>query len=464
MAFDAIMWAKLKNCASLRDGKIPSEQLPSYIDDVVEVPSYSNLPQPGLKSVIYYTVDTQQSWRWGSSRYILITSDNFDELVTKDQIDKFITAEYVDEQINSIDYSDFATKSDVDKKISEIDIPSVAGLASEQYVQDKISEIDIPEIPENLSQFNNDVGYIRADDIPKIDLSDYYTKSDTESLVNEAVAGINIPDTSNFITMKDVEDKGYLTEHQSLDGYALKSDIPDVSNFVTQEDIDSAIENIEIPLVDTSKFVTNSQLLDMLADKSDEIPFTENYTVGLAEGLGGFKNGDSLKNLTIKQILIQLLNLSIYEPSEPDIPSQGDITVDNIEKAYTTKDGGITFELVDNNIITDNTASGYDKEGIFVDDSGNIGYQIQLSAVEDDSDTNIYVDSKYVVTDIQQWNDSKKSWASSNDISAWIWDESPTLITVNVDGKDVEMRVYTYDIESYGGRGASKWRFIVDLA
>lgn len=38
-------------------------------------------------------------------------------------------------------------------------------------------------------------------------------------------------------TMEEVEAKGYLTEHQSLEGYALKSEIPDVSGYQTEEQV-----------------------------------------------------------------------------------------------------------------------------------------------------------------------------------------------------------------------------------
>lgn len=55
----------------------------------------------------------------------------------------------------------------------------------------------------------------------------------TENYVDDAVANIDIPDTSKFITVipdeyvteSELNAKGYLTEHQSLDGYAKMSDI-----------------------------------------------------------------------------------------------------------------------------------------------------------------------------------------------------------------------------------------------
>lgn len=46
------------------DGLIPSTQLPSYVDDVVEVPTEASLPQPGESGKIYVTADTDLIFRW----------------------------------------------------------------------------------------------------------------------------------------------------------------------------------------------------------------------------------------------------------------------------------------------------------------------------------------------------------------------------------------------------------------
>ena len=46
------------------DGLIPSTQLPSYVDDVVEVSTEAALPQPGESGKIYVTADTNLIYRW----------------------------------------------------------------------------------------------------------------------------------------------------------------------------------------------------------------------------------------------------------------------------------------------------------------------------------------------------------------------------------------------------------------
>lgn len=58
--------------ADLVDGKVPSSQLPSYVDDVIEVANYASLPVTGEIGKIYITLDTNFIYRWSGSTYIEI--------------------------------------------------------------------------------------------------------------------------------------------------------------------------------------------------------------------------------------------------------------------------------------------------------------------------------------------------------------------------------------------------------
>ena len=55
-------------------GKVPSSQLPSYVDDVVEYASLSSFPNPGSSGIIYVALDTNKTYRWSGSEYIEISS------------------------------------------------------------------------------------------------------------------------------------------------------------------------------------------------------------------------------------------------------------------------------------------------------------------------------------------------------------------------------------------------------
>jgi hypothetical protein len=55
-------------------GKVPSAQLPSYVDDVVEVANFASLPGTGETGKIYVTIDANKTYRWTGSTYIEISA------------------------------------------------------------------------------------------------------------------------------------------------------------------------------------------------------------------------------------------------------------------------------------------------------------------------------------------------------------------------------------------------------
>ncbi|SEA79197.1 hypothetical protein SAMN04487851_11439 [Prevotella sp. tc2-28] len=56
-------------------GKVPSSQLPSYVDDVLEYDTKSAFPATGEGGKIYVDKSTNTSWRWSGSAYTQIKGD-----------------------------------------------------------------------------------------------------------------------------------------------------------------------------------------------------------------------------------------------------------------------------------------------------------------------------------------------------------------------------------------------------
>lgn len=56
-------------------GKVPSSQLPSYVDDVLEYDSLSDFPLTGESGKIYIAKDTNKTYRWSGTTYVKIGSD-----------------------------------------------------------------------------------------------------------------------------------------------------------------------------------------------------------------------------------------------------------------------------------------------------------------------------------------------------------------------------------------------------
>lgn len=188
----------------------------------------------------------------------------------KDQEDVLVTF------ATKAELSDVATSgSYTDLKDTPV-IPSVEGLASEEYVAEAIKNI------------------------PSVDLSDYAKKED-------------IPDVSRFlseipaeyVTETELDSKGFLTQHQDLSSYALKTDIPtDISKFNNDAGYLTEHQSLEglateefvrdqigaIPETDVSGLATKDELSSK-ADKSYVDEAISNVSVDLT----GYATEDFVK-------------------------------------------------------------------------------------------------------------------------------------------------------------------------
>ena len=102
-------------------------------------------------------------------------------------------------------------------------IPSLDGYATKDYVDEAIKNLDINQEDIDLT------GYAKTEDIP--------TK--TSQLTNDSGFLTSIP--SEYITDEELNDKGYLTEHQDLSSYATKT-------YVAEEIAKAQLEGEDINL------------------------------------------------------------------------------------------------------------------------------------------------------------------------------------------------------------------------
>lgn len=326
--------------------------------------------------------------------------------------EKAATQEWVQEQgylTEHQDLSEYAKKSElpvvdglaseefVIKKIAEAKLADQEVDLSAYYTKSEteaainaaIGAIDIPEVPTKVSELENDAGYITAEDIPGTDLSNYYNKAETENLIAEAVESIEHPTVNldGYATEEWVNEQGYLTEHQDLSEYAKKTElfsksykdlvdtpeIPSIDGLASEEYVDNAIANIDIPEVDLTNVYTKNETDSVIASaisnikhptpdltayalksdleiKADDIPFATNRYVSNA--IGNFVAGESVRGLTIAEILAKLLGLS-------DVP-QG-VVDDIIINKYGLYqfDDSIEIEKLEFTLTEFNTAEEY---------------------------------------------------------------------------------------------------------
>lgn len=57
------------------NGTVPASQLPSYVDDVLEHPNRAAFPTTGESGKVYIAADTNITYRWSGSSYVVIGSD-----------------------------------------------------------------------------------------------------------------------------------------------------------------------------------------------------------------------------------------------------------------------------------------------------------------------------------------------------------------------------------------------------
>ena len=66
--------SQLTDKADLVDGLVPANQLPGYVDDVLEYADLASFPLPGEASKLYIAIDTNLVYRWGGSTYAVTSS------------------------------------------------------------------------------------------------------------------------------------------------------------------------------------------------------------------------------------------------------------------------------------------------------------------------------------------------------------------------------------------------------
>jgi hypothetical protein len=74
-------------------GLVPSTQLPSYVDDVLEYANLASFPATGTSGKIFVALDTNKTYRWSGSAYVYITSGAVDSVAGKTGIVSLVSSD-----------------------------------------------------------------------------------------------------------------------------------------------------------------------------------------------------------------------------------------------------------------------------------------------------------------------------------------------------------------------------------
>lgn len=109
---------------------------------------------------------------------------------------------------NKPNFADVATSGNYNDLSNKPTIPSVKGLASEAYVNEKVAAIVIPEVPTKVSKLENDKGYLTEHQ----SLAEYAKTADLAQVAktgsyNDLADKPTIPSTTGLASTKYVDDK-----------------------------------------------------------------------------------------------------------------------------------------------------------------------------------------------------------------------------------------------------------------
>ena len=146
---------------------------------------------------------------------------SLDNYYTKGQTDeKFLTKTEVG------NLADYVKTGDLDTRVGEAGYVKTDALTT--TLTSYAKKTDIPSVPTKLSDLINDSGFITT-----------YTETDP----------VWTSEKSNYYTKTEIDNKNYLTEHQSLADYAKKSEIP--TDYVKNGELDTKVSEAGYVKTDT---------------------------------------------------------------------------------------------------------------------------------------------------------------------------------------------------------------------
>lgn len=338
------------------------------------------------------------------------TKSEVDSIISEITVDtsNFYTKAEIDDKLENItiDTSDFYTKNEVDSALgakadlAELDKYQLSANAFSGDYNDLTNKPNIPVVPQVVSAFQNDAGYITLAEVPTTDLSNYALKTD-------------IPDVSNFITSDALTPyakinyvDGQLTTKANvseLANYALKSEIPVVPTKTSELQNDSGyITLAQVPTTDLTNYYVKSEVDGKLDLK-----------LNITDAFSG-----SYNDLTDKPVI----------PVLPEnITTLGNNT--NVANGLVLigEDGKIPSKLYDADSSTEYTAGN----GITITDN-----KISVR----DSGYNVYTDT-YQITEIKEGETSNNTYHSGS-----------ILIGENVNNNGIEItwkESSKYNTDSY---------------
>ena len=303
----------------IEDNKIKFKFDTSLITDNERINCYIILKNEEKESDVYsFSFDVKMS-EYDLKDNLPIKERYFANSVVVDKLD-VLTKEVLAEELEKAK-STFALKTDLSEFVRTSDITDVVRTATLNDYQLKSEMPNVTEIVNStvdskgfLTAHQSLIDYAKKSELPidyvsnskleelktqlTIDTSNFATKQELQEVSNRQVTvdTSNLatkeelnqlrgsqPNVDNLVTKDELNSKGYLTQHQSLEEYAKKTELPQPYNDTDIKSRLTTLENRPASNVDTSEFVRNrvyesnkevfNTQLNRKLDR-DETPFT----------------------------------------------------------------------------------------------------------------------------------------------------------------------------------------------
>lgn len=182
----------------------------------------------------------------------------------------------------TIDTSNFATKTSVDDvaaKVTQLENRPVTSSYDDSEIKREIKELKDRPVTANIDTSNlatkQELEQVRNNQ-PNVDTSNLATKEELNQLRGSQ------PNVDNLVTKDELNSKGYLTQHQSLEEYAKKTELPQPYNDTDITNRLTALENRPAGNggdVDVSNFITKQEVARDYAPLSNVVEINKQLTV-----------------------------------------------------------------------------------------------------------------------------------------------------------------------------------------
>lgn len=314
-----------------------------------------------------------------AKKVTFLSNKNFSEVVPKEEL-KAIIRETGVSTGESVDTSNFATKEELAKVVTKDE------LASKNYLTEH----------QPLTEVNNRLDVLEA----KQDRDTVYNDSELRERVTNLENKPNV-DLTNYVTSEQLENKHYLTQHQSLDNLVTKEELS-TKGYITEEILNGKNYLTE-DVLNTKNYLTQHQDLSSLVTKQElenKHYLTEHQPL---THLATTSDLEALRNISVnKAELSKKLDTTEFNSFKDNVVTKTELAekgyISDLSNYVTKQELHEATEIDYSNIVTTDELEPYAKKSELPQPYNDAALVNRVSALENKQDK----DTVYNDTEVKQ--------------------------------------------------------------